>query len=77
MARGLPSMPFFTLAAVLGAVLAVFLVAGASLAGWRAHRRTVGLTLIACLFFGTNDYLTGQFGSSVGTASPSIRSTSV
>ncbi|MDE0825694.1 MAG: hypothetical protein OSA48_02690 [Akkermansiaceae bacterium] len=62
-----PARPFLLLAVVV-AIFAVFLVAGASLAGWRAHRRTVGLTLIACLFFGTNDYLTGQFGGTVGTA---------
>ena len=59
--------PFLLLAVTL-ATLAVFLVAGASLAGWRAHKKTVGLTLLACLFFGANDFITGSHGSSVGTA---------
>lgn len=49
------------------AAIAVFLVAGASWSGLREHRATVALTLIACLFFGINDYLTGRFGSELGT----------
>jgi hypothetical protein len=59
--------PFLLLAVAL-ATFAVFLVAGANLAGWRAHKKTVGLTLLACLFFGANDFLTGAHGSTVGTA---------
>lgn len=65
---GLESGRPFLLLAVTVATLAVFLVAGASLSGWRAHRKTVGLTLLACLFFGFNDFLTGLHGSTVGTA---------
>ena len=65
---GLESGRPVLLLAVGLATLAVFLVAGANLAGWRAHKKTVGLTLLACLFFGANDFITGSHGSTVGTA---------
>lgn len=44
---------------VVLAVIAVFLVSGGSAEGWRSHKTTVGLTLLACVFFGLNDFLTG------------------
>lgn len=56
---------------VMGSVLAslaVFLVAGASMTGWRNHRLTVGLTVLACLFFGLNDFLTGWQSREIGIA---------
>ncbi|MEM1086051.1 MAG: hypothetical protein AAGI48_18215 [Verrucomicrobiota bacterium] len=65
---GLESGSPTLLIATLLATIAVFLVAGASWSGLRQHRHTVLLTLVACLFFGVNDYLTGQFGASIGTS---------
>jgi len=53
---------------VILAVVSVFLVAGGSAEGWRIHRKTVGLTLLACLFFGTNDFLTGWQAQTVGAS---------
>ncbi|MDE0861114.1 MAG: hypothetical protein OSA93_13205 [Akkermansiaceae bacterium] len=64
---GLEMSSFGLVVGVVLAVLAVFLVAGGSIEGWRIHRQTVGLTLVACLFFGTNDFLTGWQAQSVGT----------
>lgn len=61
------SRPFLFPAAVL-ACISVFLVAGASLAGWREHRATVGFTLLACLFFGVNDFMTGWQAHYIGAA---------
>lgn len=54
---------------VMGAVLAsgaVYLVSGGSAEGWRRHRGTVVLTLLACLFFGMNDFLTGWQSRMIG-----------
>ena len=51
---------------VLLAVFAVFLVSGGSLEGWKANRATVGYTLLACLFFGLNDFLTGWQSREIG-----------
>jgi hypothetical protein len=68
MGMGLEAGGGSLLAAVLLAAMAVFLVAGASVKGLKSHRLTVILTLIACLFFGVNDFLTGSYGSGVGTA---------
>lgn len=62
-----PARPSLLLAAVVACV-AVFLVAGASLAGWREHRKTVGLTLLACAFFAANDFLTGWKAKDLGVA---------
>ena len=59
--------PLIILAAIV-ACLAVFLVAGANLAGWREHRVTVGLTLLACLLFGVNDFMTGWRAQDLGSA---------
>lgn len=59
--------PYLLPAAVLACV-SVFLVAGGNLAGWREHRITVGLTLLACLFFGVNDFFTGWRASELGSA---------
>lgn len=50
------------------AVVSVYLVAGGSAEGWRIHRKTVGLTLVACLFFGMNDFLTGWQAREIGAA---------
>jgi len=61
-----PSWNLFT--GVVLAVIAVFLAAGASLEGWRKHRATVGLTMLACFFFGINDFLTGWQAREIGPA---------
>jgi len=61
------SRPYLIPAAVLACV-SVFLVAGASLAGWREHKNTVGLTLVACLFFGVNDFILGWQAKEIGAA---------
>lgn len=56
---------------VMGAILAtyaVFLVSGGSAEGWRKHRVTLGLTLVACVFFGLNDFLTGWQSREIGKA---------
>lgn len=53
---------------VILATLAVFLVSGGSAEGWRTHRVTVGLTMLACLFFGLNDFLTGWQSREIGPA---------
>lgn len=53
---------------VILAVAAVFLVSGGSAEGWRTHRATVELTLLACLFFGLNDFLTGWQSRDIGAA---------
>ncbi|YCM44836.1 hypothetical protein V2O64_02235 [Verrucomicrobiaceae bacterium 227] len=53
---------------VILAVIAVFLVSGGSSEGWRDHKVTVGLTLLACLFFGFNDFLTGWQSREIGPA---------
>jgi hypothetical protein len=50
------------------ATVAIFLVSGGSAEGWRTHRVTVGLTLVACLFFGINDFLTGWKSREIGAA---------
>ena len=68
LSTGLESSGLGLLLAVILAVVAVFLVAGANFAGMKMHRATVGFTLLACVFFGVNDFLTGSYGSSVGTA---------
>lgn len=65
---GLEPASWSLLGGVVLAVLAVFLVAGGSLEGWREHRKTVGLTLVACGFFGMNDFLTGWAAKEVGPA---------
>ncbi len=61
------SRPFLFPAAIL-ACISVFLVAGASLAGWKEHRATVGFTLLACVFFGANDFMTGWQAHYIGAA---------
>ena len=53
---------------VILAVIAVFLVSGGSSEGWRNHKTTVGLTLLACVFFGLNDFLTGWQSRGIGAA---------
>ena len=50
------------------AVSSVYLVAGGSASGWKEHRETVGLTVLACLFFGMNDFLTGWQSREIGPA---------
>lgn len=61
------SRPFLIFAAVLACV-SVYMVAGGTLAGWKEHRSTVGFTLLACLFFGTNDFMTGWQAIHIGAA---------
>lgn len=54
-----------------GAVLAafaVYLVAGATAERLKANRTTLWLTVMACLFFGTNDFLTGWKSHEIGAA---------
>jgi hypothetical protein len=50
------------------AALAVYLVTGATAERWKANRVTLGLTLLACVFFATNDFLTGWKSRDVGAA---------
>lgn len=59
------SRPFLIPAAVMACV-SVFMVAGGTLAGWREHWSTVGFTLIACVFFGLNDFMTGWQAREIG-----------
>ncbi len=63
---GLEAASLGLIGGVILAVIAVYLAAGGSAEGWKVHRKTVGLTLIACLFFGTNDFLTGWQAQEVG-----------
>ena len=65
---GLEAASWNLLTGVILAVVAVFLTAGATLEGWRTHRVTVGLTLLSCLFFGMNDFLTGWQSREIGIA---------
>ncbi|MDA7881801.1 hypothetical protein N9A94_05800 [Akkermansiaceae bacterium] len=65
---GLEAPSWNLLTGVILAVIAVFLAAGASLEGWRRHRVTVGLTMLACFFFGINDFLTGWQSREIGVA---------
>jgi len=54
-----------------GAVLAaaaVYLVAGATAERMRANRKTLLLTLVACVFFATNDFMTGWKSQEIGGA---------
>ncbi len=48
------------------ATLAVYLVAGATLERLKANRLTLWLTILACVFFATNDFLTGWKSHEVG-----------
>jgi hypothetical protein len=50
------------------AAFAVYLVTGATAERWKANRATLGLTLLACVFFGTNDFLTGWKSHESGAA---------
>jgi len=50
------------------AALAVYLVAGATLERLKANRTTLWLTVLACVFFATNDFLTGWKSQEVGGA---------
>ncbi|MGE9266571.1 MAG: EamA family transporter [Verrucomicrobiales bacterium] len=63
---GLEELSWPLLGGVILAVLAVYLVAGASLAGWKEHRNTVFLTLAACVFFGLTDFMTGWQSVQIG-----------
>lgn len=67
LAVGLESQRPFLIPAAALACVSVFLVAGGSVAGWREHRATVWLTVLACLFFGVNDFLTGWKAQSLGS----------
>lgn len=63
---GLEPMTLGLMVGVVLAVVSVYLVAGGSAEGWRMHRKTVGLTLLACCFFGLNDFMTGWQAREVG-----------
>lgn len=65
---GLEPSSWSLVCGVILATVAIFLVSGGSAEGWRAHRVTVGLTLVACLFFGINDFLTGWQSREIGAA---------
>lgn len=65
---GLEPATFGLVAGVMLAVISVYLVAGGSAEGWLVHRKTVGLTMMACLFFGMNDFLTGWQAREIGQA---------
>ena len=65
---GLETSSWSLVCGVILATIAVFLVSGGSAEGWRTHRVTVGLTLVACLFFGINDFLTGWQSREIGAA---------
>lgn len=54
-----------------GAILAaaaVYLVTGATAERWKANRATLGLTLVACVFFAINDFMTGWKSQETGAA---------
>ncbi|MGB6221410.1 hypothetical protein [Haloferula sp.] len=53
-------------AGALLACLAVYFAAGATLARFMENRTTLWLTLVACAFFGTNDFLTGWKAQDIG-----------
>lgn len=63
---GLEDSSWNLVGGVILASMAVFLVSGGSLEGWRKHRITVSLTLLACFFFGLNDFLTGWLSRDIG-----------
>ena len=65
---GLEPSSWSLVCGVILATVAIFLVSGGSAEGWRTHRVTVGLTLVACLFFGINDFLTGWQSREIGAA---------
>jgi hypothetical protein len=50
------------------AAFAVYLVTGATAERWKANRMTLGLTLLACVFFAVNDFLTGWKSRDIGAA---------
>jgi hypothetical protein len=50
------------------AAFAVYMVTGATAERWKANRVTLGLTLLACVFFATNDFLTGWKSNEAGAA---------
>ncbi len=50
------------------ATLAVYLVTGATVERFKANRITLWLTLLACMFFATNDFLTGWKSFETGGA---------
>lgn len=50
------------------ATLAVYLVTGATVERFKANRMTLWLTLLACIFFATNDFLTGWKSFETGGA---------
>lgn len=56
---GLEKAGIGLLGGALLATFAVFLVTGATFERVKANRLTLWLTLLACLFFATNDFLTG------------------
>lgn len=48
------------------AAIAVYLVTGATTERWKANRVTLGLTLVACVFFAVNDFMTGWKSQETG-----------
>ena len=50
------------------AALAVYLVAGATFERLKANRTTLWLTLLACVFFAINDFMTGWKSQEIGGA---------
>ena len=54
--------------AVVLAAVAIFLLAGGTLKGWKSHRATLGWTLVGTTFFGMSDTLAAWKASEIGTA---------
>ncbi len=65
---GLEEAGFGLLGGAILAALAVYLVAGATLGRLKDNWTTLWLTLIACVFFAGNDFMTGWKSQEVGGA---------
>ncbi len=63
---GLEEAGFGLLGGAILAAAAVYLVAGATMDRLRANWTTLWLTLMACVFFATNDFLTGWKSHEIG-----------
>ena len=68
LAIGLEGWSWTLLGAVVLGALAIFLLAGGNLRGWREHRVTLGWTLLGTAFFGLGDVLTSWKAAELGTA---------
>lgn len=57
-ALGLEQGSLMLVAAVALGALAIFLLAGGDVKGWRQHRKTLGWTLVGTVFYGVGDVFT-------------------